>query len=70
MKIEKQRQNKRNTKIKNFGIYKKSAPKMRKYQTLYKNIFVKLYLLELNKTVPIYRKVIELMITRNCYNLL
>ena len=42
---------------------------MRKYQALYKNMFVKLYLLELNKTVPIYRKVIELMITRNCYNL-
>ena len=42
---------------------------MRKYQALSKNIFVKLYLLELNKTVPIYRKVIELMIIRNCYSL-
>ena len=38
---------------------------MRKYQALYKNIFVKLYLLKLDETVPIYRKVTELMIISN-----
>ena len=82
MKLEKQRENEKKNqgsltylgKTKILGICKKnisekSALKVRKYQVLYKNIFVKLYLLELDKTVPIYINVIVLMITRNCYNL-